>query len=42
MQTATNDDFTEAVNIKKKASDLVGDFVELVKRSGTIFSGHIH
>ena len=41
MQTATNDDFTEAVNIKK-ATDLVGDFVELVKRSGTIFSGHIH
>ena len=42
MQTATNDDFTEAVNTKKKASELVGDFVELVKRSGTIFSGHIH
>lgn len=42
MQTATNDDFTDAVSSKKKASDLVGDFVELVKRSGTIFSGHIH
>lgn len=42
MQTATNDDFTEAVNSKKKASDLVGDFVEVVKRTGTIFSGHIH
>lgn len=42
MQTATNADFTEAVSSKKKSSDLVGDFIEVVKRSGTIFSGHIH
>lgn len=29
-------------NIQKNAGDYVGDFIEVVKRNGVIFSGHIH
>lgn len=32
----------EAVKTKSKAGDFIGDFVELVKPNGLIFSGHIH
>lgn len=29
-------------NIQKNAGDYVGDFIEVAKRNGVIFSGHIH
>lgn len=38
-----NDDLlSTSLNQQSKAGDFIGDFVDIVKESGVIFSGHIH
>ena len=43
QQLINNDPLLTNSNIKNdNAGDFVGDFVDVVKNTGTIFSGHIH
>lgn len=41
-QQLTANDVEKIKKMKNKANDLIGSFVELTKKGGLIFSGHIH
>ena len=41
-KSTTNADVKAAINLKAKSADLLKTFIDLVKKNGTIFSGHIH
>lgn len=38
----TSDDIYEIVKKRPKSGDLIGDFVNIIKKQGVIYSGHIH
>ena len=40
--STTNADVKDAMKLKTKSSDLLKNFIDLVKKNGTVFSGHIH
>lgn len=40
--STTNSDISSVIQNKSKSNELIGDFIQLVKKTGTIFSGHIH
>lgn len=40
--STTNADINSVIQNKSKSNDLIGSFIEIVKKTGTIFSGHIH
>lgn len=42
LDKINNDDLLGKTTIANNAGDFVGDFVDIVKTSGIIFSGHIH
>ena len=41
-KSTTNADVKAAINLKARSADLLKTFIDLVKKNGTIFSGHIH
>jgi hypothetical protein len=42
LGNTTNADVQAALKLKNKSSDLIRNFVDLVKKNGIIYAGHIH
>ena len=41
-RSTTNADVKAAIKLKTRSADLLKNFIDLVKKNGTVFSGHIH
>ena len=42
LGSMTNSDVKAAMKLKTKSAELLKTFIDLVKKDGTVFSGHIH